>query len=223
MYKILLVDIDNTLLDFNKAEKNALKSVLKRYNLFNEENIALYSQINLKYWRMFEKHLIDKSQVVTKRWEEFFAHFQIEVNPEKINVGYFNDLKEGAFYIYGAEDFLKEAVKIFKIYAITNGATDVQKRRIAKCGLNKYLSGLYISEEMGLNKPDKAYFDYVLNDIGVLDKKDVIVLGDSLTSDIQGALNSSLDYVWFDLFNTNPSFEGLRITKLADFFKIINK
>ncbi len=221
MYKILLVDIDNTLLDFNKAEKMALIPVLKKYNLCSEENIKLYSEINLAYWKMLERKEITKAEVITLRWKEFFNHFNIEVNPDIINENYFNDLAEGAYFLSGALEFLKEAKKHFKIYAVTNGRTNVQRRRLQKSGLDKILDGVYISDEIGYHKPDKKFFEYVLNDLKIKNKEEVIVLGDSLTSDIQGAINSGLDYVWFDLNNTNPSFNN-RITKLNDFFKIIN-
>lgn len=221
MYKILLVDIDNTLLDFTKAERMALIPILKKYNLLTEENIKLYSNINIKYWKMLERSEITKDEVITKRWIEFFSHFMIEVDPNDINKDYFLNLAEGAYFMEGAIEFLNKAKQYFRIYAVTNGRTFIQKRRIQKCGLDKFLDGIYISDEIGYHKPDKAFFDYVLTDLGITNKREVIMLGDSLTSDIQGAINANLDYVWFDFSKSNQEVMP-RITKLSDFFKVIN-
>lgn len=217
MSKILLVDIDNTILDFNKAERMALLPILEEYNLVSEENINLYSKINLSYWKRFEKKEITREECVTLRWTEFFLHFGLNIDGKELHDKYFKRLREGAFYMEGAEEFLKRASKEYKIYAVTNGIADVQHNRINKIGLDKYLEKAYISEEIGFQKPEKEFFDYVLNDIHA-NKEDVIVLGDSLSSDIQGAINANLDYIWFDYKNSDPSYKK-RITKLMDFFK----
>lgn len=217
MYKILLVDIDNTILDFNKTEEYALEPILDMYNLNTPENKILYSKINLAHWKRLEKKEITRDECITLRWREFFANFGIEVDGALINQGYFKRLREGAFWMPEALEFLEEASKKYKIYAVTNGVADVQYNRIKKIGLDKYLEKVFISEEIGYTKPDKAFFEYVLKETEA-SKNDVIVLGDSLSSDIQGAINSGLDYVWFDYKNSNPTYEK-RITHLLEFFE----
>ena len=193
MIKALLTDIDNTILDFNKCELEALKPVLIKYGIpTTEENIKLYSSINLAHWKMLEKKEISREECITLRWTSFFSHFNINVNPKDINELYFNNLKNGGYLIKDAAIFLKEINTLgLPIYAVTNGATIVQKSRLEKSGILKYLKKVYISEEISLTKPDKAFFDYVLKDIN-LKNDEVIMLGDSLTSDIAGALNAKI-------------------------------
>lgn len=224
MIKALLTDIDNTLLDFNKCELEALKPVLIKYGIpTTEENIKLYSSINLAHWKMLEKKEISREECITLRWTSFFSHFNINVNPKDINELYFNNLKNGGYLIKDAAIFLKEINTLgLPIYAVTNGATIVQKSRLEKSGILKYLKKVYISEEISLTKPDKAFFDYVLKDIN-LKNDEAIMLGDSLTSDIAGALNAKIKPIWLDLSNLNIKGDYFIVHSLKEALDVIKK
>ncbi len=221
MYKALLIDIDNTLLDFTKCEYNAIKPVMEKYNIpLTEENINTYSKINLANWKRLEKNEISREECITTRWETFFGMFNISANGKEINDLYFSKLKQGGYVMPGAIEFLERITKIMPVYALTNGIAEVQNTRLNNSGIKKYLSKVYISEEIGYTKPDPNFFNYVLKDINV-NKEDCIMLGDSMSSDIVGAINARIDNVWFDFKNTNPSYNGKRITTLEEFFKFL--
>lgn len=218
--KALLIDCDDTLLDFKRTEKEALLPILKEFNIEETpENLNLYSKINLANWKRLELKEITREKCITDRWSEFFSHFNIEVNPKKINEAYFKRLAEGGYLLPETISFLEEAIKYYDIYIVSNGNPDVQYPRLLKSGILKYIKKTYISMEIGYNKPDPRFFDYVLKDT-LLNKDDVIVIGDSLTSDIKGAILSNLDYVYFDKDNLNTQFDGTRVVKLLDFFKL---
>lgn len=219
MRKIILADVDNTLLDFNQSEKMALAPILEEYNLVSEENFALYSKINLANWKRLEKKEINREQCITLRWSEFFSRFGITVDAKATNDGYFKRLREGAYWMNGAEDFLRKAIQNgYEIYLVTNGVSDVQHNRVNKIGLDKYINGMYISDEIGYAKPDKRFFEYVLDDIRATNDDFIVVLGDSLTSDIAGAINANLKYIWFDFSNQGTSVKP-KITSLSQFFE----
>lgn len=224
MIKALLTDIDNTLLDFNKCELEALKPVLIKYGIpAIEENIKLYSSINLSHWKMLERKEITREECITLRWNAFFSHFKLKVNPQEINTLYFNNLKNGGYLIKDAAIFLKELNTLgLPIYAVTNGATIVQKSRLEKSGILKYLAKVYISEEIGLTKPDKDFFEYVLKDQS-LKNDEVIMLGDSLSSDIAGALNAQIKPIWLDLGNLNTKGDYLIVHSLKESLNTIKK
>ena len=222
MIKALLMDLDNTLLDFDKCEEYALIPVLKKYGIeANEDNKKYYSKVNLSYWKKLEKKEITREQVITLRWEEFLSHFGLKGNGKEINKIYFDCLKEGGYPLEGALEFLKAASKKYKIYIVSNGMKEVQDNRIKVSGIRPYLDKIYISQELDMVKPDKKFFDYVLNDIN-LNREECLVIGDSLTSDIQGAINSSIPYILFDRYDKNRDFNGPRCTKLDDLMNVIN-
>ena len=224
MIKALLTDIDNTLLDFNKCELEALKPVLIKYGIpAIEENIKLYSSINLSHWKMLERKEITREECITLRWNAFFSHFKLKVNPQEINTLYFNNLKNGGYLMPDAIPFL-EGIKYLglPIYAVTNGATLVQKSRLQNSGILKYLAKVYISEEIGLTKPDKDFFEYVLKDQS-LKNDEVIMLGDSLSSDIAGALNAQIKPIWLDLGNLNTKGDYLIVHSLKEALNTIKK
>lgn len=224
MIKALFVDIDNTILDFNKCELEALKPVLREYNILpTPEVVALYSRINLSYWKMLEKKQITRTECVTLRWNDFFSHFNIEVDAQLINKKYFEILKNGSYLMDGAIDFLKEVKRLnMSIYALTNGSLEVQNSRLEKSGVLKYLDKVYISEQIGYTKPDKRFFDYVLKDNN-LSSNEVIMLGDSLSSDIIGAINASIKPIWLDLNHANIKGDYLIVNDLKEALALIKE
>lgn len=221
MKKVLLLDLDNTILDFDKAEEMALKPVLDKYGIEdNEINRKLYSKINLSFWKRLERKELTREEVVSLRWEEFFSHFGIASNGKEINKIYFEGLKNGGYPLEGAIEFLKEANKHFDLYLVSNGIKEVQDNRIRISGVGPYFKKRFISEEIGYVKPEKEFFDVVFKEAG-LSKEECIVIGDSLTSDIQGAINSNIDYIYFDRYNKDKNYQdGPHCSSLEQVLKI---
>lgn len=201
-YTTVLFDADNTLLDFDKAENVALKKVMADYALpITEENCKTYSAINDALWKKFEKGEIEKEHIKTTRFKEFFEFLKVEknYNPLEVNNTYISYLRDGAYTIDGAAELCRSLKnKGYTLYIITNGIATTQIRRLKLSGLSSFIDDVFISETIGFQKPKKEYFDFVLKGIKEKDKTKVIVIGDSLSSDIKGAQNAELDYIWYN-------------------------
>ena len=168
-YTTLLFDADNTLLDFDKAENEALKKVMTDYKLhITEENCRRYSEINDALWKKFEKGEIEKADIKSTRFREFFKFMKVEedYDPLEVNNTYISYLREGGYVIEGANELCKALKeKGYMIYVITNGIAATQARRLSLSGLLPYIDDVFVSETIGFQKPKKEYFDYVLKSI----------------------------------------------------------
>ena len=217
MYKYLLFDLDNTLLDFSKAEARSLKDTFKHFGkTINDNDLENFRVINLKYWKMFELGKISKEQLLVSRFNEFFSKISINtINPSDFNSYYLNALTNSAEEINGSYELIKK-LNGFDLSIITNGVTHTQKTRIDKSRIGKYFNHIYISDEIGYQKPKKEFFDYVFKDLNITNKKEVLLIGDSLTSDIIGGINYGIDTVWFNPNNLESDIKPIYIIKKLD-------
>ena len=198
-YTTLLFDLDNTLLDFTKAEENAIIKIMEKYGIEpTQENARLYSEINDEKWKALERKEITRERLLVERFEDFFKAKGVEADCEKVNLEYRVFLSQGRFLIDGALEVCKELQKKYKLYLITNGTKAVQDGRLNGTELRACFENVFVSEEVGFVKPEKEFFDYVFDRIEEKDKSRILVVGDSLSSDIAGAVNSGLDSCWFN-------------------------
>ena len=223
-YTTVLFDADNTLLDFDKAENEALKSVMAIYNLTaTEENCRKYSEINDALWKQFEKGEIEKSYIKATRFKKFFEFLGVKesFDPLQVNETYLSFLREGGYTIEGAEELCESLRKKgYTLYIITNGIALTQANRLRKSGLLPYIEEVFVSETIGYQKPKRKYFDYVLKNITEKDTSKVIVIGDSLSSDIKGAIDSELDYIWYNHKKANVPKELNAVAVVEDIKEI---
>ena len=223
-YSTILIDVDDTLLDFQKSEEFAIRSTIKTLDIEpTDELVEKYKAINLKYWKMFERGEIEREALLVARFKEFCEIMDITNKDfSKLNETYFSILSGVPFEIDGAEQFLKKLSEKYNIYAVTNGVKRVQTKRLSLVNITKYLKKIYISEEIGFQKPSIEFFDYVLNDLNIINKEEVVIIGDSLTSDIQGGINSNIDTVWYNpkrlKSDINYTYE---IKSYDEFFELI--
>lgn len=197
-YSTLLFDADNTLLDFDFAEKQAVKKLCEQFNInYTEEHGKQYSVINQALWKRLEKGLITRDVLKIRRFQQFAEYLGTDADPEKMADCYINALSECGKIIPGADELCLKLSRHYDMHIITNGLAVVQKRRLAECGLLKYFSGYFISEETGSQKPEKQFFNYVLSRIPEKDKSKICIIGDSLSSDILGGINSGIDTCFF--------------------------
>lgn len=199
-YKYLLFDADNTLLDFNTCEKHAFAETFVGFNLpFNDEIYGLYHVINDSIWKELEKGQIERDALKFERFRRLFEKIGIEnIDCRELAKTYEKNLSEQYFEFEGAYELISELSEKYDLYIITNGTTCVQENRFKKSRLTPMLKNVFISEKMGVAKPDVEFFNKVFEFVGDFDRSKYLVIGDSLSSDIQGAVNSDLDCIWLN-------------------------
>ena len=201
MYKYLLWDIDGTVLDFLAAEAKAIRFLFKKYNLgvCDDEKLKLYSGINKKYWGMLERNELTKPEILIGRFREFFGIIGADTSiAESFNKDYQSALGDYIEFISGAKDVLLSQKGKYTLAAVTNGTKIAQEKKLKASGLDQIFDAVFISENVGFEKPNKEFFDYVFASLGITDKSEAIIIGDSLTSDILGGVNSGIDTCWFN-------------------------
>ncbi|WP_156299695.1 YjjG family noncanonical pyrimidine nucleotidase [Streptobacillus canis] len=225
MYKILLFDLDNTLLDFDQAEENALNEFLKEEGIENiEEFKAFYKPENKKLWEKLEKKLITREELVNTRFAISFKHFGIDRDGKELSIKYTKKIGKQGVEIEGASEFLEKIKDDYDIYAATNGITEIQNNRLKNANITKYLKKVYISQELGHGKPSKEFFEYLEKDLG-FEKKEVLMIGDSLSADILGANNYGIDSIWFNNKNSEnntgiePTYEAHNFDDILNILK----
>ncbi len=199
-YSTLLMDADDTIFDFPKCEAAALRKALLSFGLsFDRTVCEAFSRINTALWKQFEQNRITRGELRVRRFQELLAAcFDSGVDSAALADCYVEALSEQAILLEGAREALEKLSERFSIDIITNGLTQVQKGRFALAGLEKTYQKLFISDEMGVGKPGKAFFDAVLAEIPEKNRRRILVVGDSLTSDMQGGRNSGLDTCLYD-------------------------
>lgn len=199
-YTTLLMDADDTIFDFPACEYNALKAALESNGLvFSEEVFLHFDNINTILWRRFEKAEITRSELRVERFRKLIGDcFDGFDDSALLADNYIEELAKQNVLIDGTLDAIKALSEIYDIYVITNGITSVQKGRFSSSPVTRYINGLFISDEMNVQKPDKAFFELVMSSIPEKDISRLLVVGDSLTSDMQGGRNAGIDTCLFD-------------------------
>lgn len=198
-YEFLLFDADHTLFDFKTGEYCALKEALEYLNLPSEDDvIERYSVINIKYWKMLERGEIDKKSLMLARFVEFAQEYGFEDKAKELSDLYMLNLAHEAQLFNGALEMIAELSKKYRLFIITNGVKSTQDGRFGISPITKYFEKIFISEVIGYEKPHKEFFDAVANGIEGFCPEKAIVIGDSLSSDIKGAINSNLDCIWYN-------------------------
>lgn len=200
-YHTLLFDMDDTLFDFRRAEAEALRQTLLSLGQpFAPAYEALYAACNQQVWREFERGEVSAVELRVRRFRLFFERLGLPAapDPQAVSPVYLRFLGQGAFLLPGAEELITALRPLCRLALVTNGLSDVQRPRLAASSLVGRFDGLFISEEIGFAKPSPAYFDFVFTALGLQGPEGVLLIGDSLTSDMQGGLNCGIDTCWYN-------------------------
>lgn len=201
-YSTLLFDADETLLDFPFAENSAIKSVCDKFGIkYNQDIFHTYSNINLALWKQFEKGIVTRDVIKIRRFEQFAEVVGTSASPKEMADYYVTSLSLFGKTLDGAEDLCRKLSSKYDMYIVTNGLAPVQKSRLNKCGLLPFFKGVFISEETGSQKPEKAFFDFVFDRITEKDTSKICIIGDSMTSDILGGINAGIDTCFYNPLN----------------------
>ncbi|MDH3650303.1 MAG: YjjG family noncanonical pyrimidine nucleotidase [Saprospiraceae bacterium] len=218
----LLLDLDNTLLDFTQSAKRALSATYRVFGVErNTKNVDTYREINNKCWLAFESGHIDVATLKNLRFHLLVDELNLDVDPNAINQYYLRTLSQQIDPMPGAHSFLKWSSKHFSLVLATNGFQEVQRPRIASSGMAAYFDHIVISEEIGFNKPAPGFFEYTFEKMGAPKKTHVMIIGDNLGSDIQGGSDYGIRTCWFNPEQYSPSptspVPDLSIAALDDF------
>ncbi len=201
MIKTLLWDVDGTLLDFGKAEEYGIRKCFELFSLgeCTDEMLSRYSLINKKYWEMLERNELTKPEVLRGRFEEFFKSEGIEFNKiDEFNLEYQYRLGDKVFFCDNGLETVQSLKGKVKQYAVTNGTYVAQNRKLKESGLDEIFDGVFISDKVGYEKPSIEFFKAVQNEIGEFKSDEVMIIGDSLTSDIKGGNNAGILCCWYN-------------------------
>ncbi len=198
MIKYVFLDLDDTILDFHKAEEVAIEKTLSDFSIpVTAENKALYSKINKGCWEALERGEITRARLRSLRFERFFEAIGIRA-VKNVHEVYENYLSQGHYFLPGAEALLEALYPKYALYLATNGIAAVQAGRVASAGIGKYFAARFVSEEVGFNKPSREYFDACFASIEGFSRDAAVIVGDSLTSDIKGGITAGIKTVWFN-------------------------
>ena len=223
MKKIILIDLDNTLIDFNECARHSI------INAFNELGFTYTDKVfetfiteNVKIWKRLEKGEITKPQLRADRWNIILKKLGIDFDGTVLEEMFENGVAKGAYAVDGAYELLEYLKDKYKLYIVSNGFRFVQESRLKIGNFEKYFDDVFVSEDVGIPKPAKEFFDYCFEKLGNPDKNDTILIGDSLSADIIGGINYGIDTVWFNK-NNEPLPNNIEPTYTVNTLKEIQK
>ena len=199
MIRYVLFDVDDTLLDFGKAEAAAIRKTFERIGIpVTDELIRRYSEINAQQWSRFEKGEITREKLLTERFDILFSELGINVPSEMAQASYEYLLGIGHYFVDGAEELLEALKYKYELYIVSNGNASVQDRRLKSAGIIPYFKDIFISERVGFNKPSAEFFEACFERIPGFEKDKAVIVGDRLSSDILGGINAGVKTCWFN-------------------------
>ena len=198
MIDTILFDLDDTLLDFTANEHIAITDTLFRFGIpGTRANVDRYIEINRECWKRLERGEWTREEVLVGRFRLLFKEFGVEKDPEETQAYYEKRLSKEGSFIDGARELLEFLRPKYRLYGVTNGTKLVQDGRIFITRIDRLLDGIFISEEIGADKPSERYFNAVFDKIGGK-RENTVIVGDSLTSDIRGGINAGIRTVYYN-------------------------
>jgi len=225
-YKLLIFDADRTLFDFDQSERIAFKNFLNDIGKENDFSslFPIYIEKNEETWRELEQGLISQDKLKTERFKRFMKASNIQGDPQNFTNIYTQYLANASILYEDAYEIIEHLSKKYKIVIVTNGLKEVQNKRIRNSILKPFIELTVISDEIKIMKPDPKIIDHTLQLMNHPNKDDIIIIGDSLSSDIQCGFNAGIDTIWFNpnnYKNTLDKSPTYTISELKDLIKIL--
>ncbi len=199
-YELIIFDADQTLFDFKKSEKHAFKNTMLDFGFDYDEDyhFRIYKEINTAIWIDLEKGLITQKKLKTERFKRFSDKIKSNIDVIEFAKSYMKNLSEASFLYDYSMELIENLHTDYKLMIITNGLLDVQHKRIRQSPIAEYFDEIVISDEINISKPDPRIFDFAMKDYDSIEKNKILIIGDSLTSDIQGGINFGIDTCWYN-------------------------
>jgi 2-haloacid dehalogenase len=198
-YKYILIDLDDTLIDFAAAQRTSFFATSKFFGLgASEKSFAEFKSINNELWIAYEKSELTKAEVFSLRWRRYFQIFGKSLSPIEVNQYFLNHLGEYPPLFHGALEFCRKLSLECKLVVVTNGDSLTQRMKINNSGLAPYIFALTVSDEVGAAKPDGRIFFEAFTAVGATDKSEALMVGDNIHADMVGAMNFGIDVCWFN-------------------------
>ena len=215
-FDTILFDADGTLFDFAKSEKEAVSDAMRTFGIEpTDEKVSDYSRINDMLWKMLERGEIEKNVLLYRRFEIFCEKYGYERDPVRFAETYMQNLSQKVYLFPGAAELCRSLSHLCKLYIVTNGVEFIQKGRFGKCKIRDCFSGLFISGEIGYEKPNIKFFEYVAEKIENFDKNITLIVGDSLTADIAGGIAFGIGTCWYNP-HSKPLPDGIKVDCIAE-------
>lgn len=221
MKKTILMDLDNTIIDFNECARHSIMGIFEDLGFpYNENVFNTFITENVKIWKRLELGEIDKPFLRANRWNIILDKLGIDYDGTIIEERFENGVAMGAYPVDGAYELLDYLHKKYDIYVVSNGFRFVQESRIKIGNYGKYFKDIFLSEDIGIQKPDLRFFDYCYKNIGAPPKDELILIGDSLSADIKGGNDFGIDTIWFNK-NGDPESDTITPTYTVNKLKEI--
>ena len=225
MITTILWDVDGTLLNFEAAEKAAIRALFQEFGfgVCTDEMLKRYSQINKIYWERLERKEVTRQEVLEGRFRDFFAEERLDISaaPE-FNERYQISLGDTIVFYDDSYEIVKSLRGKVKQYVVSNGTITAQTKKLRRSGLGELMDGIFLSEQLGVEKPDVHFFEQVFEQTGLTDKRQIMIIGDSLSSDILGGNNAGIITCWYNPEHKQPQ-SGVRIDyEITDLHEIYN-
>ncbi len=216
MIKAIFIDIDSTLLDFEACVAETMEIGLAERGVeYNPEMLPVFHRVNNGLWKQIEEGTLSFEELLKIRWNKIFAELKIELDGPEFETYFRKNLNQSAIPVKGSAEMLEHLAKNYRLFAASNGPHKQQVGRLEKAGMLKYFEDVFTSELIGAEKPGKVFFDYCFNKIKDIKPEESLMLGDSLTSDMQGGINSGMQTLWFNT-KSKPVPEDMKLDYIVE-------
>ncbi len=222
MIEFLFLDLDDTILDFHKAERLAIAKTIREFGVEpTEEILTRYHAINKWHWEQLELGAMTRDQVLVNRFQTLFQELGHEVDAPRCAKVYERNLSQGHYFLPGAEEAVHSLSKKYRLFLASNGTAVVQHGRMTSANLYPYFEQVFVSQDIGHNKPSREYFEGCFARIPGFDLEKAMIVGDSLTSDIRGGIHAGMKTVWVNPHRADcgaivPDYEIEALSQLED-------